>query len=141
MSQFVSLEDVRVRRTTDKALLCLYKDSEFWVPKSQLHPHCELRYAGDHGVLRIPLWLARVKLNPTEDDETEDYTHSYNSERNAASEHLPPAVELIQTKQIYRKLATEFHPDHSSGDAPTMRALNQLMDAVQADITRARRTD
>lgn len=35
-SDYIHLEDVEIRHETDAAFLILYRNNEFWVPKSQV---------------------------------------------------------------------------------------------------------
>jgi len=50
---------------------------------------------------------------------------------------LKALLVLVETTRVYRQLALEFHPDRNPAGGPTMRALNQLMDAVRADVRAA----
>jgi hypothetical protein len=43
-------------------------------------------------------------------------------------------IALVETARIYRELAREFHPDCNPQGAPTMRPLNQMMDAIRSDV-------
>ncbi len=48
----------------------------------------------------------------------------------------PAGIELIEFSKVYRSLALEHHPD-KGGSGDVMRAVNQLMQALQADLKRA----
>lgn len=52
---------VEVVRSTDKALLVIHEDEEFWLPWSQVETDCIDGDEGDEGLIRIPLGLARKK--------------------------------------------------------------------------------
>lgn len=64
----VTIENVRVTRETDHAILCVIDDEEgmdgFWIPKSQIKDESEvysLKSGEDPGTLVIPQWLADEK--------------------------------------------------------------------------------
>lgn len=61
LSEQYVLEDVRVVRETDKALLIAITDhDEEWIPKSQIDPHKSTAHEpGDQGDLVISMWLAK----------------------------------------------------------------------------------
>lgn len=84
-------------------------------------PNCELRHPGDNGELIVSAWLAgRIGLEFEIDD--------------VADDRLSRPAALTETTRIYRRLAGEFHPDRNPDGGPTMRALNELMDAVRQDF-------
>jgi len=60
VEQYV-LEDVRIVRETDKALLVAITDhDEEWIPKSQIDEHRSTAHEpGDRGNLVISMWLAK----------------------------------------------------------------------------------
>jgi hypothetical protein len=75
------------------------------------------------------------------------YERTVSKVRKALSELAPEvleqtltstSVELRESSKLYRKLAAKHHPDHG-GDSSTMTALNELWQAVQADLKRTRR--
>ena len=62
MSKWIG--DVRLVRTTDKALLVEYEGEEIWVPRSQVDDDSEIysdKQVGETGLLVIPYWLAEEK--------------------------------------------------------------------------------
>jgi hypothetical protein len=117
---FVSVRNMTVHRATAKALLCICGGARVWIPRSQIHQNCALRRPGDSGELILSAWLAdRLSLEIGDDP----------------GERGPVApVTLAQTTRIYRRLASEFHPDRNPDGAPTMRAINSLVDAVRWDF-------
>lgn len=126
-TDFVTIRGVIVMRTTTRALLCRVRGVEEWIPRSQLHPDCRLQRGGNVGPLIIPEWLAdRVGLL----DFAEEREDEPEPERAAAR------IELTLTQKTYRRLMLEHHPD-KGGDVRVAQAINQLMDAVRADVARA----
>jgi hypothetical protein len=49
----------------------------------------------------------------------------------------PGWVELTRSSIVFRRLATEHHPDHSGNDE-VMKAVNELWQALKADVDQAR---
>jgi hypothetical protein len=126
MSETVDIPNVRAKRCTLKALLCLIDGAEVWVPKSQISCTSEVYYAGGRGTLRVTRWWAD-KVGLVDDD-----GHATVNRRTALIH-----IQLTETTRIFRQLAFEFHPDRNASGASTMRALNQLIDAVREDLARA----
>lgn len=58
-----SFRDVKCRRATEKALLCVINDEEYWIPQSQIDDDSEVYDAGENseGVLIISEWIADQK--------------------------------------------------------------------------------
>lgn len=63
MPKTVTLEDVRVVKATDKAVLVEYEEEEYWMPRSQIVVEESEVYdvEGDHGALVITEWIAQQK--------------------------------------------------------------------------------
>lgn len=60
-SDIVEIEDVTVKKATDKALLVDTEMGEVWIPKSQLCEDSDELTEGAPGTLMIPQWLADEK--------------------------------------------------------------------------------
>lgn len=60
-SKNVSIEDVTVKKETDKALLVKIGEEEMWMPKSQIHEDSSVFREGDEGQLIISKWIAEQK--------------------------------------------------------------------------------
>lgn len=66
----VELEVVEVKAATEKAMLVLYKDEEYWIPRSQVRDGTKVNKKGDKGKLVISAWIAGEKgLQDVESDE------------------------------------------------------------------------
>lgn len=113
----MSFHNVEAIHATDKALLCTIGGSEAWVPFSQIQPESEVNEPGEYGTLVVTQWWAEVAG-------VSDY----------ASEVPEPVRELPQAQRVYRKLIFEFHPDRNPSGDTVARALNELWQAVQADL-------
>ncbi len=63
MPKTVSLDDSRVVKATDKAVLVEYEGEEYWLPRSQIVVEESEVYdvEGDHGTLVITEWIAQQK--------------------------------------------------------------------------------
>lgn len=63
MPKTISLDDVRVVKTTDKAVLVEYEGEEYWLPRSHIVVEESEVYdvEGDHGTLVITEWIAQQK--------------------------------------------------------------------------------
>ena len=62
MPQVVEVPDVKVKRVTEKALLCVIPGdevTEVWVPKSIIHEDSEVQEEHDEGTLVVPMWWAK----------------------------------------------------------------------------------
>ena len=71
--QYVYIADCEVVDSTAAAIKVLIDTSPVWIPKSQLHDHCDLWIVGDIGDLIIPDWLATSKdIEPDGEYETDD---------------------------------------------------------------------
>lgn len=57
-NDFVTIEDVLVKGTSAKGLLCVIAGDEYWIPKSQITDDSEVYSLGHKGKLVIPRWLA-----------------------------------------------------------------------------------
>ncbi len=57
----VEIEDVEVKKETEKALLCLIDGKELWIPKSQIDDDSEVFEEGHYGTLIITQWIAEQK--------------------------------------------------------------------------------
>ena len=55
------IPDVRVIKSTEKAILCLIEGEEYWIPQSQIDDDSEVWQAGDQGELVISTWIALQK--------------------------------------------------------------------------------
>jgi hypothetical protein len=118
------IPDARALRRTARALLVEFdRGTEKWVPLSQIAADSRVWYPGDFGTLRVTRWWAsRAGLL----DETD-------ADQSAGSTPSPP-IDLSNARRIYRALAQRHHPDRNPGGAATMTALNELWQAVAADL-------
>lgn len=55
------INDVTVKRVSDKAILCVIEGNEIWIPQSQIDDDSEVWKEGDEGTLVISAWLANQK--------------------------------------------------------------------------------
>lgn len=71
---YVDIEDVAVLRMTDKALLCVIEEEEYWIPLSQMSPDSEVCNDTDKadGTLTVKRWLADKKNLVYQRDPDED---------------------------------------------------------------------
>ena len=53
---------------------------------------------------------------------------------NAVSSATAPAVDLTNSKRLYRELALRYHPNRAPGCGTFMRDLNTLWQAIAADL-------
>lgn len=53
--------DVFAQAETDKALLCVIDNQEFWIPKGQITDDSEVWRKGDEGLLVVTHWIAEQK--------------------------------------------------------------------------------
>lgn len=58
---YVTFKDVRAKAATDKAVLCVIDDEEYWIPKNQIHEDSEVYGDGHEGTLIISEWIATEK--------------------------------------------------------------------------------
>lgn len=61
MNEPVRFRNVTVKRSTDKALLCIWDGEEHWVPKSMIHDDSEVFEDTDganEGTLVVKYWWA-----------------------------------------------------------------------------------
>jgi len=61
MSEPVAIDDVYVKKATDKALLCVIEEEDHWVPISQVHEDSEVYDEGHKGTLIVTAWFAEKK--------------------------------------------------------------------------------
>jgi hypothetical protein len=121
MNRQIPLE-VDILHETKKAFLCRIRDTEIWVPKSQIdgnNPGGSL-YHGYRGTIRVSEWWIQT------------------NELEYLIEEPPPrwesAVEsLVRAQKTYRRLAAKYHPDRSPETAEVMKDINELWQAVLAD--------
>jgi len=59
--RFVYLEDVFVKRLTDRAALVVWEGEEFWLPLSQVEDPDKLRVGESGYTLGITEWIAKEK--------------------------------------------------------------------------------
>jgi hypothetical protein len=59
----VTIENVKCKKETDRALLCIIEGEEVWIPKSQLDDDSEVFNDGNNaeGKLVITEWIATQK--------------------------------------------------------------------------------
>lgn len=57
----VEIEDVFVKASTSKALLCVIDSKEYWIPQSQVDDDSEVWKKDDFGILVISEWIATEK--------------------------------------------------------------------------------
>jgi len=55
----VTLEGVRCKAATDKALLCVIDGDEHWIPQSQVTADSEVFETGGEGKLIVTAWYAQ----------------------------------------------------------------------------------
>ena len=55
----VEIHDVFVEAETDRAILCIIENEEFWIPKSQIHDDSEVYEKGQDGTLIVTEWWAK----------------------------------------------------------------------------------
>lgn len=60
----VTIADVEVKFETERALLVLIAEDEYWIPKSVIHDDSEVYEMGTSGDLVIPLWFAQKENIP-----------------------------------------------------------------------------
>jgi len=137
------LEGVRIEHQTERAVLFswLYGDFEFWIPKSVV-----LTADAHTGTAQIAAWFA------VQAAQIRDYEHvtghaprSQGHEgRCHDQEQGPPhgrtqestasAVNLARATAVYKQLARKYHPDSNRSDAGVMTDINELWQAVKADL-------
>jgi len=61
MAEKVQIQNVTVKRDTEKALLVVIEGEEFWIPKSQIDDDSEVYKADTEGTLVITEWIAKEK--------------------------------------------------------------------------------
>lgn len=57
----VEIEDCKVLKETDSAILVLIDGVKHWIPKSQVSDDSEIWAEGDEGTLTITEWIATEK--------------------------------------------------------------------------------
>jgi hypothetical protein len=66
----VTISPVEVKAATNKAILIVYKDEEYWIPRSQMRDESTVTKKGDKGKLVISAWIAGEKnLSSDADDD------------------------------------------------------------------------
>jgi hypothetical protein len=60
-SNYVHLDDVTIKRETDKALLIVWEGEEFWIPLSQIADAGDYHQGDEHCNLSITEWIAKQK--------------------------------------------------------------------------------
>jgi hypothetical protein len=61
MRGLIEIDDVTVKRETEKALLCEIDGEEVWIPKGQIDDDSEVYEMGTEGTLIISKWIAEQK--------------------------------------------------------------------------------
>lgn len=60
MAQLTEVPDVKIKRDTENAILCVTpKGEEVWVPKKCVDDSSEVQDVGDEGTLVVPTWFAK----------------------------------------------------------------------------------
>lgn len=57
----ITFDEVHCLQDTDKAILCLIDDKEYWIPLSQVDSNSEVFQKDDFGDLIITEWIAKEK--------------------------------------------------------------------------------
>ncbi len=57
----ITFDQVHCLAETDKAILCLIDDKEYWIPLSNVDDDSEVFQKGDFGDLIISEWIAHQK--------------------------------------------------------------------------------
>jgi hypothetical protein len=128
---YVDVYGVTIRATTARAVLCRVRDIEFWTPRSQLLGDL---YRGYRGSISVARWFIESKSLEWITDgggQADDRDGEPSSSTIAV-----PALE--GATRMYKRLAAEYHPDRNPRGGETMRALNQLWQAVLGDMRAGR---
>ena len=59
--QIAVFEEVSVKVETDKAILVVIEDKEYWIPKSQIAEDSEVYAQDTAGTLIVSQWIAQQK--------------------------------------------------------------------------------
>lgn len=117
---FVEVTDIRIERTTARAICFRRESITYWVPRSCVDDGFAVFWPGDVGTLLVSRWwlesneLLEVLTRPI-----------YGSAR---------SDDLGNANRVYRRLAAKYHPDRSPDTAEFMKDLNELWQAVLTDI-------
>jgi hypothetical protein len=128
--KWFEIDGAWVARETSKAFLvqfgCEEDRPERWVPKSQIDGP-ENWQESDVGPMLVTRWWARTVglLN-----DRPDIPNRY--QNNPPRKVVP--INLRRSKEVYHGLAQRFHPDRNSQGGAVMAAINQLWQAVAADL-------
>jgi hypothetical protein len=141
-----TFEDVDLHRETPKAYHCEIGESLFWVPKSQVK-ECDF----ETGHLVTTMWWAQIdgareayEVWIEEREREQEQTRRWYQERARQQEErsrqqTATTIQLIKSLGIYRKLALKYHPDKNPDTAEVMRDLNELWQAILADLKKVQR--
>jgi hypothetical protein len=135
MNSFFSIRDAIVTRYGAKALLCVVRGSEIWVPYSQLDLQAradpQAHYPiGYHGAIKVSEWWLGVSKN------WHLVTSAPSDEPKAEPDPLVTitADDLPNASALRRKLAMKYHPDRVGGNTEMMRDINQLWQEMVNDL-------
>jgi hypothetical protein len=132
-SRTITFPNVYCQRDTAKALLCAIGSESHWVPKSQVTISSEVQSAGDSGDLVASAWWAGKAGIGRYGHAGNNYSYNdYSQSHGRASS----SQELATANRIYRRIAAKYHPDRSPETAEIMKDINELWQAVGADLQR-----
>lgn len=60
-SNYVHLDDITIKRVTDKAMLIEWEEEEFWLPLSQVADADDYEAGDQHCNISITEWIAKEK--------------------------------------------------------------------------------
>jgi hypothetical protein len=118
--------DVYVAWETTKAFLVQFEGGERWFPKSQVY-YPRNWHKGYSGLMVVTRWYART-VGLLDNDTYSSFSSSSRPSGQA------PSLDLGRSKKIYRDIAQRFHPDRNPQGSVTMMAINELWQAIAADL-------
>lgn len=120
----MTFHDVEIMHVTERAVLCLIKGEEYWVPKSQILNLDDIDFDFGYATVKINNWFARTKMHPSED--------SYSLPPPPPSNHS--AIDLQKSSRLFKRLVKEFHPDVNKQGEQTCKAITELWNQIQAEL-------
>ena|SRR5215472_12787198 len=127
MSEYINIG--RVRALAETRLALLIEDPwglDLWVPKSQIGPFSEVKHKDQSGNFFVSSWWLDQKGYFEEREEE--------AEEPKPQPSTPEDLRLTRSQSVYRRLAMKYHPDRSAETAEFMVDLNELWQAVLADV-------